>query len=167
MRRVLIATVLAAATAGPAGPPAGAAPHDPMRMTASGGTQDGNLAYHTASRREGNLCVVGHADGPGALPDPVSHDGSALVWRIPDARKPIEVVASKGYHAPAFGIMVHTSLDVTARPVRRGGKVVAWEAVSEPVGTGDLAVRLYVSWKAPCAVDEALRVYRVLSLGTP
>lgn len=165
MRRALIAGLVAAATAVP---PAGAAPDEPMRMTASGGAQDGNLSYYTTSRRHGDLCSVGHADGTGAAPDPVTHDGSALVWRIPDARKPLKVVASKGHYVPVLGTVTSNALGselaVTARPVRRGGRVVAWEAVSEPVGSGDLTIRLYVSWKGSCAVDEAARVYRVLSL---
>ena len=165
MRRVLTAALLAAATAVP---PAGAAPHQPMKMTASGGTQDGNLRHYTSSRAKGSECAVTHADGTGAVPDPVVHDGSGLVWRIPDANRPLKVVATKAYYFPVVGYigsdMLGSDLEVTLRAVRSGKRVVAWEAVSEPVGSGDLAVTFYVSWRAPCAVNEAKRLYRVLSL---
>ncbi len=157
MRRT-VAVLAAAGSLALPGTPATAGPSDPIVMTAAEGKQHGSLRHFTQSRKDGRTCATLHADGTNEQPAAVGHDGGRLVWRLPDARRPKEVVLTRTrWVAPGVYVSVEGTqpLDATVRPVRSRGRVRAWDVVSAPVGDGDMDLVLTVRWRHACADDEA------------
>jgi hypothetical protein len=162
MRRTAALVVAAALLALPE---AGAKPSDPAVMRASGGQQRGALLHFTeTSRTSGGKCAVRHGDGQGEGLAAVAHDGSALVWRLRDARRPTRVtVYRRRYVAPGVRVSIEPTeeLDTRLRAVRSGRRVVAWEVVSEPVGDGEQHLDVTATWRGACGDDSAAYLFLV------
>jgi hypothetical protein len=162
MRRLALAAVVLAVLVEPARADVFSAP----TLTAAGGTQRGAMVHATKNSAVAkNRCVSRHADYAATFPEAVRHDGSAVTWRIADARRPGSVVTTLWrLGTDKAGLGAAEDVAVTLSPVRSGTRTVAWAVTTDPLGVGDLHLDMTVTWpKGRCGSDQGRYRYRLLS----
>ena len=166
VRHPVLAALAVLASIAAVSPAAGADAYTAPTLTAAGGTQRGAPVYATVHKAGGGRCSAHHIDYTGEFPAPAAHSGTALSWRVADARRPVKVsvtLARLGTDRATLG--PGEAVAVTLAPVRSGSRTVAWSVRSGEVGYGDLHLDVTITWpKGPCGADGGRYRYRLQSL---
>ena len=147
-----------------------AAPALAFRSTLIAGDarQKGSTVYWTNVSPGGKgMCSIAHADGLGEYPDAASvrPGPQEMKVRLHRPVKPsrLRVMASPLLD-PSLSDLLQERAETRLRPVKRDGRVIAWDIVFDEAVLGDLYLDVSVEWteKGRCAGgDEAVWTFHV------
>lgn len=138
------------------------------------GRQEGinwRTSWLSASGKE---CVGGEGDGPAEFPPALHYERDEVVRiRFEKRHRPDQVRVSEYKAEPvsipgtSHTVAISHDVEYRLRAHRRGNRIVAWDAVLEPLRVADSYIEVVVTWNDREGCGDAQRMWWNFHVATP